>query len=190
MLGALYLSVTKWPFPKSQVTHLDQRPVSDRRVAGSGQYRIDQSAHLRPLSPLANPGWMQVCTAVSLARVRDDFWTRFVSRFCKQTARNAADHRGRRDTARIRAVSHFAQWRPDWTAGAAGFEPPHQELCPIGPTASWGGAMVAADRAPHSGRRVHVLPSLQGATAVTAGHKFLCRGSNSAAPVWPTRPDT
>lgn len=83
MLGALYLSVTKWPFPKSQVTHLDQRPVSDRRVAGSGQYRIDQSAHLRPLSPLANPGWMQVCTAVSLARVRDDFWTRFLSRFCK-----------------------------------------------------------------------------------------------------------
>ena len=88
MLGALYLSVTKWLFPKSQVTHLDQRPVSDRRVAGSGQYRIDQSAHLRPLFPLANPGlanpgWMQVCTAVSLARVRDDFWTRFLSRFCK-----------------------------------------------------------------------------------------------------------
>jgi hypothetical protein len=25
VLGALYLSVTKWPFPKSQVTHLDQR---------------------------------------------------------------------------------------------------------------------------------------------------------------------
>jgi hypothetical protein len=46
-------------FPKSQVTHLDQRPVSDRRVAGSGQYRIDQSAHLRPLFPLANPGLAQ-----------------------------------------------------------------------------------------------------------------------------------
>jgi hypothetical protein len=30
---------------------------------------------------------------------------------------------------RFEGPSHVAQWRPDWLAGAAGFEPPHSASC-------------------------------------------------------------
>jgi hypothetical protein len=45
------------------------------------------------------------------------------------------------------------RWRPDWLAGAAGFEPPHQETCRLSLLPSCG-------RAPDYQQRAHDLPSL------------------------------
>jgi hypothetical protein len=73
-------------------------------------------------------------------------------------------------------------------AAAGGFEPPHPESCPIGPTAivrheEW---QQIVSQTPS--RRVHDLSSPQGTTAVKpAGHKFLMQRFESCRPSRPVR---
>jgi hypothetical protein len=81
------------------------------------------------------------------------------------------------------------RWRrPDCVAAAGGFEPPHPESCPIGPTAivrheEW---QQIVSQTPS--RRVHDLSSPQGTTAVKpAGHKFLMQRFESCRPSRPVR---
>ncbi len=75
----------------------------------------------------------------------------------------------------------------DWPVGAAGFEPVHQESCPIGPI-----AIVRRDEwqqiVRRTRRRVHDLRSPQDTTAVKpAGRRFLMHRFEIRRPNRPVR---
>jgi hypothetical protein len=84
-----------------------------------------------------------------------------------------------RNAAALRSFerpSYVPRWRPDWLAGAGGFEPPHQESCPMGLSLLCGAESGSRSCAGPRSRRVRDLPlSARHDSSKPAGHKFLMR---------------
>jgi hypothetical protein len=164
---------TPLPEPKARL-----RPRQRRRRRAGAESNVAWPPCLAALRYTASvssrgpPSRRNTRTAAPYERVRSVIppveWPAFVP-----------DHHACRDS-RTRGNSGQRQKAPavlsHWLAGAGGFEPPHQESCPMGLSLLCGAESGSRSCAGPRSRRVRDLPlSARHDSSKPAGHKFLMR---------------